>query len=158
MRNQIQILNIKDMTTFLNNIEGKGAIMKQKILGLCINDGDFSIAEFSKELNASIPTVTRLIGELIEDGFLEDLGKTGTSGGRRPSIYGLNQAAGYFVGADVRRHHVSIAVTNFKGKLVDYKEDIPLVLEGTEDSLRHLTELIKKNTASLGIEQEKVLA
>lgn len=158
MRNQIQILNIKDMTTFLNNIEGKGAIMKQKILGLCINDGDFSIAEFSKELNASIPTVTRLIGELIEDGFLEDLGKTGTSGGRRPSIYGLNQAAGYFVGADVSRHHVSIAVTNFKGKLVDYKEDIPLVLEGTEDSLRHLTELIKKNTASLGIEQEKVLA
>ena len=146
------------MTTFLNNIEGKGAIMKQKILGLCINDGDFSIAEFSKELNASIPTVTRLIGELIEDGFLEDLGKTGTSGGRRPSIYGLNQAAGYFVGADVCRHHVSIAVTNFKGKLVDYKEDIPLVLEGTEDSLRHLTELIKKNTASLGIEQEKVLA
>lgn len=146
------------MTTFLNNIEGKGAIMKQKILGLCMNDGDFSIAEFSKELNASIPTVTRLIGELIEDGFLEDLGKTGTSGGRRPSIYGLNQAAGYFVGVDIRRHHVSIAVTNFKGKLVDYKEDIPLVLEGTEDSLRHLTELIKKNTASLGIEQEKVLA
>ena len=32
------------------------------------------------------------------------------------------------------------------------------MLEGTEDSLRQLTELIKKNTASLGIEQEKVLA
>ena len=64
------------MNSFLDNIEGKGAIMKQKILGLCINDGDFSIAELSKELNASIPTVTRLIGELIEDGFLEDLGKT----------------------------------------------------------------------------------
>ena len=76
------------MNSFLNNIEGKGAIMKQRILGLCINDGDFSIAELSKELNASIPTVTRLIGELIEDGFLEDLGKTGTSGGRRPSIFG----------------------------------------------------------------------
>ena len=56
------------MNSFLDNIEGKGAIMKQKSLGLCINDGDFSIAEFSKELNASIPTVTRLIGELIEDG------------------------------------------------------------------------------------------
>lgn len=146
------------MNTFLNNIEGKGGIMKQKILGLCINDGDFSIAEFSKELNASIPTVTRLIGELIDDGFLEDLGKTGTSGGRRPSIYGLNQSAGYFVGTDVRRHHVSVAVTNFKGKLVDYKEDIPFVLEGTEESLRSLAELMRKNTDSLGIEQEKVLA
>ena len=141
------------MNSFLNNIEGKGAIMKQQILGLCINDGDFSIAELSKELNASIPTVTRLIGELIEEGFLEDLGKTGTSGGRRPSIFGLNQAAGYFVGADV-----SIAVTNFKGKLIDYKEDIPLVLEGTEESFLRLTELIKKTIAAIGIAQEKVLA
>ena len=146
------------MNSFLNNIEGKGAIMKQRILGLCINDGDFSIAELSKELNASIPTVTRLIGELIEEGFLEDLGKTGTSGGRRPSIFGLNQAAGYFVGTDVRRHHVSIAVTNFKGKLIDYKEDIPLVLEGTEESFLRLTELIKKTIAAIGIAQEKVLA
>ena len=132
--------------------------MKQRILGLCINDGDFSIAELSKELNASIPTVTRLIGELIEDGFLEDLGKTGTSGGRRPSIFGLNQAAGYFVGTDIRRHHVSIAVTNFKGKIVDYKEDVPFTLEGTEESLRKLSDLIKGNTDTLGIEQEKVLA
>lgn len=146
------------MNSFLNNIEGKSGIMKQQILGFCINDGDFSIAEFSKELNASIPTVTRLIGELIDDGFLEDLGKTGTSGGRRPSIYGLNQSAGYFVGADIRRHHVSVAVTNFKGKLVDYKEDIPFVLEGTEESLRNLAALLRKNTESLGIAQEKVLA
>ncbi len=146
------------MNSFLNNIEGKSGIMKQQILGLCINDGDFSIAELSKELNASIPTVTRLIGELIDDGFIEDLGKTGTSGGRRPSIYGLSQSAGYFVGADIRRHHVSIAVTNFKGTLVDYKEDVPFVLEGTEESLRGLAELLKKNTDGLGIERKKVLA
>ena len=75
--------------SFLNNIEGKSSILKQKILGLCINDGDYSIAELSKELNTSIPTITKLVGELIEDGFLEDRGKLGTSGGRRPSIYGL---------------------------------------------------------------------
>lgn len=146
------------MNSFLDNIEGKGAIMKQKILGLCINDGDFSIAELSKELNASIPTVTRLIGELIDDGFLEDLGKTGTTGGRRPSIYGLNQSAGYFVGTDIRRHHISIAITNFKGKLVDYKEDIHFVLEGNEASLRKLAVLLRKHTTALGIPQEKILA
>ena len=132
--------------------------MKQQILGLCINDGDFSIAELSKELNSSIPTVTRLIGELIKEGFLKDLGKTWTSGGRRPNIFGLNQDAGYFVGADIRRHHVSIAITNFKGKLIDYKEDIPLVLERTEESFLQLTELIKNTTEALEIPQEKVLA
>ena len=146
------------MNSFLNNIEGKGSIMKQQILRLCVNDGDFSIAELSKELNTSIPTVTKLIGELIEDGFLEDLGKTGTSGGRRPSIFGLNQSAGYFIGADIRRHHISLAATNFKGKLVAYKEDIPFALESTEESLLKLAELLRKYTASFGIDQEKVLA
>ena len=146
------------MNFFLNNIEGKNGIMKQRILGLCINDGDFSIAELSKELNTSIPTVTRLIGELIEDGFLEDLGKTGTAGGRRPSIFGLNQSAGYFVGADIRRHHISIAVTNFKGQLVDYREDIPFVLKATEESLRLLAETVREHTSSLGIAKDRILA
>ena len=104
--------------TFLNNIEGKNSILKKTILGLCINEGDYSIADLSKELNTSIPTITKLVGELIEDGFLEDLGKQGTNGGRRPSIYGLNPAAGYFVGVDIRRKFISYAVTDFKGTLL----------------------------------------
>ena len=76
-------------TLFLNNIDSKNLLIKQKILGLCITDGNFSLADMSKELNISIPTTTKLIEELIEEGFLEDMGKQDTSGGRRPSIYGL---------------------------------------------------------------------
>ena len=121
--------------SFLNSPDGKNTIIKQKILGLCINEGDYSIAELSKETNTSIPTVTKLVSELIEDGYLEDLGKMGTSGGRRPSIYGLNPAAGYFVGADVSKSHVSIAVSNFKGSIIDYQDDVPFKLESTEQSL-----------------------
>ena len=48
--------------SFLNNIDGKNAILKQNILGLCINDGDYSIADLSKELGTSIPTITKLVG------------------------------------------------------------------------------------------------
>lgn len=144
--------------SFLRNIDGKNAILKQKILGLCINDGDYSIAYLSKELNTSIPTITKLVGELIEEGFIEDLGKLVTSGGRKPSIYGLRAAAGYFIGTDVRRHHISIAVTDFKGSIVDYQEDIPFVLESTEESFGKLCDLLKSHTEALGIKQENVLA
>ena len=52
--------------TFLNNIEGKNSILKKTILGLCINEGDYSIADLSKELNTSIPTITKLVGELMD--------------------------------------------------------------------------------------------
>ena len=65
--------------TFLNNIDGKNAVLRRRILGLCINDGDFSLADLSKELGTSIPTTTKLVEELLEEGLLEELGKQGTS-------------------------------------------------------------------------------
>ena len=144
--------------SFLNKGAGKIAAIKRQILGLCINDGDFSIAELSREMGISIPTVTKMVSELINEGFLEELGKTGTSGGRRPSIYGLKSSAGYFIGADVTRHHVSIAVSNFKGNILEYVDDIPFVLEGSEASLARLCEILKKQIRKFGIAEEKILA
>ena len=70
----------------LSNVNEKNAVLKQRILSLCIADGDYSISDFSKELDSSIPTITKLVSELIEAGYLKDLGKAGISCGRRPSI------------------------------------------------------------------------
>ena len=104
--------------SFLNNIDGKNSILKRRIINLCIDEGDYSLADLSKELNTSIPTITKMVGELIEEGFLEDMGKQGTAGGRRPSLYGLSPSAGYIIGVDIRRENISVAITNFKGQIV----------------------------------------
>ncbi|MGM9735025.1 MAG: ROK family transcriptional regulator [Candidatus Cryptobacteroides sp.] len=145
-------------TSFLSHIDGKNSILKQRILGLCINEGDYSIAELSKDLNTSIPTITKLVQELIEEGYLMDMGKIDTNGGRRPSIYGLNPSAGYIVGTEVRRHHICIAVSNFKGQIIGYSEDIPFILESSEASFKALCALLLKHLARIGVESDKVLA
>ena len=144
--------------TFLSNIDGKNAILKKQIIALCINEGDYSIADLSKELNTSIPTITKLVGELIEEGFLVDMGKQGTNGGRRPSIYGLNPSAGYFVGTEVRRRSISIAVTNFKGQLLEYQEEVPFTLMNSEASFKELCSYILDMLGKVDIEPEDVLA
>ena len=144
--------------TPLSNIDGKNAAMKQKILGLCINDGDYSLADLSKELGASIPTITKLVGELLEDGLLEDMGKQGTNGGRRPSIYGLNPSAGYFVGVDIRRKFISYAVTDFKGSQIDYQEQLPFSVQNSEESFREMCRYLTSHMESNGIEPSRVLA
>lgn len=146
------------MKDFLNNIDGKNGLLKKKILGLCITDGDLSIADISIELGASIPTVTKLLNELIDDGFIEDLGKLGTSGGRKPNIYGLCASAGYLIGVDIRRHHISVAVTDFKGNSIDYQEDIPFALESSEESFRKMSDLLISHITKLGISKDMVLA
>ena len=72
--------------TFLNDPGSKNAALKREILRLCIIHNNYSIADFSRALGISVPTITKLIGELMEENFLQDEGKVGTSGGRRPSV------------------------------------------------------------------------
>ena len=144
--------------TFLTNIDGKNAALKQKILGLCINDGDFSLADLSKELGTSIPTTTKLVEELQEDGLLVDLGKQGTNGGRRPSIFGLNPSAGYFVGIDIRRKFISYAVIDFKGVTVAYHDHLQFSVQNSEESFVELCTFLKGALEDDNIDSEKVLA
>lgn len=142
--------------SFLNET-GKSANTKREIMRLCILHKTYSIADFSRELGISVPTITKLIGELIDDGFLQDEGKIGTSGGRRPSIYGLNPQAGFFVGINIARHHFHIGITDFRGELIYYLEDIEYVLEPTEESIRNLCIMVKERVASAGTPWFKVL-
>ena len=143
---------------FLNNIDGKNALLKQRILGLCIIDGDFSLADLSKELGTSIPTTTKLVEELLEDGLLEELGKQGTNGGRRPSIFGLNPSAGYFVGVDIRRKYINYAVTDFKGETLTYQDQLTYSVQNSEESFIGLCEFIKKSLRENNIDYDNVLA
>lgn len=144
--------------SFLSNIDGKNTALKQRILSLCINDGNYSIADLSKELGTSIPTITKLVGELLEEGLLEDMGKLDTNGGRRPSIYGLNPSAGYLVGVDIRRKGLNIAITDFKGTLKDFQEHIPFTVQNSEKSFKEMCRIILDILADIGIDPEQVLA
>ena len=136
----------------------KNADIKRHILRLCILNDNYSIADLSRELNTSVPTVTKIIGELIEEGYMMDMGKVGTSGGRRPSIFGLNATAGYFIGVDIARQHFHLCITDFKGDTVNFIPDIEFVLEARADSFKALCRLVKETVATAGIPWEKVLS
>ena len=144
--------------SFLGDSTGKNAVIKRDIIRLCIQHNESSISYFSKTLGISVPTITKLIGELIDDGYILDEGKIGTSGGRRPSIYGLNPDAGYFVGIDVARHHFHVAITDFKGNMLKYIEDIEFVLESSGASFRQMCRMVKDAVVAQGVPWIKVLA
>ena len=143
--------------TFLNDPGSKNAALKREILRLCIIHNNYSIADFSRALGISVPTITKLIGELMEENFLQDEGKVGTSGGRRPSVYGLKPEAGYFVGVDVARHHFHIAISDFKGEVIKFIQDIEFVLEASEVSFRTICRMVKDEVTKCGIPWIKVL-
>lgn len=142
---------------FLTDAAGKNARIKREILRLCITHNNYSIADFSRALNISVPTITKLLQELMDEDFLKDEGKVGTSGGRRPSVFGLNPEAGYFVGVDIARHHFHIAISDFKGKIINFIQDIEFVLEANENSFRTICRMVKDEVTKTGIPWIKVL-
>ncbi len=142
--------------SFLDEPSSKSALLKRQILSLYLQNDSYSIAEISNEIGTSIPTSTKLVQELIAEGFLQDLGKQGTSGGRRPSIFGLNPNAGYFVGVDVARRHFHVAITDFKGNLECFVQDIEFVLQSNADSFKEICSIVKNIVAEQGISWDKV--
>lgn len=148
--------NTKFLISSDNN--NRNELLKKKIIHYYIANGDATIAEICKEMNLSIPTVTKLIGELQEDGYIQDFGKQETSGGRKPSIYGLNPTSGYFVGVDVLHDQINCAAVDFKGDKIRIEENIPYKLENTPAALEQLCLCIDAFIDSLTIPREKILS
>lgn len=132
--------------------EYKNSILKKNILIYMAKFGEVTIADLARELNVSVPSVTKLVSELKEDGYLEDNGKIETSGGRRPNVFGLAADAFYFLGVDVRRRRVDIALLDFQGNIIEKKEGIPFVLENTMTAFEQICQEINHfiDVSSLG--------
>ena len=143
----------------LKELEGgtKQAVMRKKIITHYIYNGTSTITELAKELDLSVPTVTKFIDEMCTEGYLNDYGKLETAGGRHPSLYGLNPDSGYFMGVELFATEVNMGVINFKGDMVHVKRHIPFVSSNTLQSLDEFCGIIKEFMDEVTLDKEKLL-
>lgn len=144
---------------FLKEIEigSKNALVKKRIITHYIYNGSSTITDLSKELDLSVPTVTKFIGEMCEDGYLNDYGKLETSGGRHPNLYGLNPESGYFIGVDIKKFAVNLGLINFKGDMVELKMNVPYKFENSIEGMNELCRIVSDFIKKLAIDKEKIL-
>ena len=135
----------------------KMAVMKKKIITHYIYSGSSTITDLAREMDLSVPTVTKFIDEMCEEGYINDYGKLETSGGRHPSLYGLNADSGYFVGVEVRQFSINLGLINFKGDVVQLKMNVPFKAKNTPESLDELCKLIKHFLQKVSVEKDKIL-
>ncbi len=135
----------------------KSALLKKKIITHYIYNGSSTLTDLSKEMDLSVPTITKLIGEMCDDGYINDYGKLETSGGRHPSLYGLNPESGYFIGVDIKHFSINMGLINFKGEMVELKMDIPYQFENSKEGMEKLCILIQDFINSSEVDIEKIL-
>lgn len=141
---------------FKSNKSPKNIQIKKDIITHFISSGNDTIAELSKILDLSVPTITKFIAELMEQGLITEFGKVHTPGGRHPIVYGLNPTSAYFVGVDMTRHHLNIALMDFTGNIVENQMGISYTYENTTESFDQLCEHIQDFIDRTGERKEKV--
>jgi len=131
--------------------------LKKSIIKRLTLSGVATIAELCKETDFSIPTVTKIIAELIDEGIVFEDGKVGTVGGRRPSQYGINPNACFYLGVEVKRDSINIGIQDFNNSFVKLSENILYTLENTRESLSSLCSIINKFVDDSGVLRDKII-
>ncbi|MDR6785077.1 ROK family transcriptional regulator [Pedobacter africanus] len=141
----------------LTGVAYKNIHIRKTIVSYFADAGNATIADLCKETNLSVPKVTALITELIADGLVKDFGKVGSTGGRRPNIYGLVPDSGFFLGVDVKHNHLNIGLIDLQKKPIKISRNVPYTLNNTAESLASLCELIRNFIREANTSTGKIL-
>ncbi|MEB0263278.1 MULTISPECIES: ROK family transcriptional regulator [unclassified Mucilaginibacter] len=146
----------------LNNESATGVAyknlnLKKSILGYFANVSDATIADLAKELNISVPKMTALLNDLIQDGIVQDYGKVESKSGRKPNLFGLLPESAFFIGVDINQRYINVALSDLQKNLVKVAEKIPYKLENNKESLETLCQLINTFIKELPIPKDKIL-
>ena len=77
----------------LKGISHKNSIIKRNIIAYMAVNGECTLSELTKELHISVPTITKLVQELVDENIVTDLGKVETPGaGRTYSAWPIRQS------------------------------------------------------------------
>ena len=135
----------------------KNNIIKRNILGYMAKNGDTTLADLTKELKISVPTITKLVQELVDEGIVIDLGKVETPGGRRPNVYGLAHTTIYFAGVNVGRDRMNYVITDLHNNVIYERTDENFELTDRTNCLQTICNNIENFLANCEIERQKII-
>lgn len=85
---------------------------KKSILRLLYHSDPASAPELSKKIGISLPTILLLLNDLIAAGLVITRGTGASTGGRKPSLYGLSDESLFVIACDMDRYQAKMTIFN----------------------------------------------
>jgi len=126
------------------------AIKKQNrtdIYQLLRNSLSLSRQDIVQQLQLSLPTVTKNLLELEQEGLIAESGSISNTGGRRAKTYSIVRDAKIAIGLDITRHHVSAVSIDLTGTIIA-TERRSILFERSDSYYQKLGELVEAMVAS----------
>ncbi len=139
----------------------KSAQLKNLIVKQLYFDKALSCAELSELFEKSIPSITKAVNDLMQEGFVVEQGYAPSSGGRRPLLYAIKPDAMYILAVAMDQLSTRIQLLDLLNRPVADTLTLELKLLGNDDALGILvkninnyiikTKIPKDNIAGIGI-------
>ena len=92
-----------------------------------------SRADIARAYHLARSTVSDVTARLLETEFVEEAGEAPSSGGRPATLLRFRDEAGLILGADLGASHVSVALIDLRGRMLDWYEE-PCDVRGDPDA------------------------
>jgi predicted transcriptional regulator len=94
-------------------------INRSAILEIIRRESPIARSVIAERLQVSLPTVMRIVDELMEEGFIRPHGSKEWSGGRRRSLLEFNPEGRLIIGVDMGGTKMYGALSDLGGNLLD---------------------------------------
>jgi N-acetylglucosamine repressor len=113
------------------------------VLEIIIRNKNTSRRDLTKEMGITPAAITKITKKLIERGYLREVGRGETTGGRPPIILELNSNKGYIIGLYYAPSEVSVILMNLHSEIV-YSSKVQLVSKVKETILEESFKMVEK--------------
>lgn len=144
------------METNTGNAKLVKEVNKRLIFQLIRRERAISRADIARSLGLSPTTVSALIDELAEEGFVRKLGCGTSRRGRRPVIFQIDPTARYVIGADVGSNVLTVIAADLNGAVIRELE-ANINDQTGQELVRTLYEEIKRCVQVAGIDRTRIL-
>jgi len=134
----------------------KSAELKNMIAKRLYFDKALSCADMSELFDKSVPSISKAVNELIEEGFVIEQGYAPSSGGRRPLMYALKPEAMYILTVAMDQLSTRIQIVDLLNKPVSEMVMTELRLLDNPDALSSLVDHINDYISATGISKDKI--
>jgi predicted NBD/HSP70 family sugar kinase len=137
-------------------MSAKKLLFKRKIMREIYFSSTLSCSEISWRIKKSLPLTTRLINELVDEGYVSEIGFAPSTGGRRPAMYSLTPDILYIVSVALDQFVARIAIMDLHNNVVSEVEKFELPLSKNPQALAVLTDKIAQVIKRSGIPKDKI--
>jgi len=134
----------------------KSAELKNMIAKRLYFDKALSCADMSELFDKSVPSISKAVNELIEEGFVIEQGYAPSSGGRRPLMYALKPEAMYILTVAMDQLSTRIQMVDLLNKPVSAIAMTELRLLDNADALSALVDHINDYISTTGIPKDRI--